>query len=72
MIKYVEIPFEDIQPPLPLHGPLAKGILQERILAYNLTVIDGDASWREEPWGEVAKLILNPVNHQRTFVDKSH
>ena len=53
-------------------GSLIARILQERILAYNLTVIDRDASWREEPWGEVAKLILSSVNHQWTFVDESH
>jgi hypothetical protein len=40
MIKYVEVPFEDLQPPLPLHCPLAKGILQKRVLAHNLTVIN--------------------------------
>ena len=63
MIKYVEVSFKDLQPSLPLDGPLAKGVLQERILAYNLTVIYRNTSWREEPGGEVAKLILGSINH---------
>ena len=72
MIEYIEVSFEDLQSFLPFHGPLAKGILQERILAYNLTVIYRDASWREEPRGEVAELILGSINHQRPFIDESH
>ncbi len=72
MIKYIEVSFEDLQPSLPFHGPLAKGILQERILAYNLTVIYRDTSWREEPRGEVAKLILGSIYDQGSFIDESN